>query len=133
MFKMFLKSILILALTGMLFSCGSGMSHSKSELGGDGIPGDGNRTGSKEIPGDSVTMTATVTALGDKLEVEVTESEYTFGTYWVITDSTKFYDKLGNEISKSDIKVGDSVKIYYGGQVMLSYPPQIVAAKIFIQ
>lgn len=102
-----LKSALLLAISGMLFSC----SH-------------GSR------PGDSVAMTATVTALGERLEVEVTESEYTFGTFWVITTDTLFYDKEGNQITKDDIKVGDSVKILYSGQVMLSYPPQIVAAKI---
>ena len=83
-------------------------------------------------PGDRVSMTATVTDIGERLTVEVTESEYTFGTHWVIVTDTKFYDKSGNKITKDAIKVGDSVKIQYSGQVMLSYPPQIVAAKITV-
>ena len=118
MIKQILKSAVLLAISGMLFSCSHLYNATEK---------------SDDKPGDKVTMTATVTALGDRLEVEVTESEYTFGVHWVITDSAVFYDKSGNEISKSGIKVGDSVKIYYSGQVMLSYPPQIVAAKIILQ
>lgn len=106
--KQILKSALLLALSGMLFSCG----------------GSGSR------PGDKVTMIATVTDIGERLTVEVTESEYTFGTHWVIITDAKFFDKSGKEITKDGIKVGDSVKINYSGQVMMSYPPQIVAAKI---
>ena len=83
-------------------------------------------------PGSSVSMQARITELGEKLTVEVTKSEYTFGTHWVITTDTEFYDKQGNRIQKDDIKVGDSVEILYSGQVMLSYPPQIVAAKITV-
>lgn len=105
--KQILKSALVLAISGMLFSCSSA-----------------NR------PGDGVSMVATVTEVGERLTVEVTESEYTFGTHWVIITDTKFYDKSGKKITKDDIKIGDSVKIQYSGQVMLSYPPQIVAAKI---
>lgn len=80
---------------------------------------------------DRVVMEARVTALGDKIEVEVTKSEYTFGTHLVITaDRTEYYGKDGERISRSDISVGDLVQIRYGGQVMMSYPPQIVAARI---
>ena len=76
-------------------------------------------------------LKATVTALGEKLEVEVYDSDYAFGTYLVITSaSTKYLDSEGNTVTRSDVKVGDKVEIYYGGQVMMSYPPQIVAAKI---
>ena len=108
--KRLLKSALIFALCGMLFSCAG-----------------------EDKPGDGVTMTARVTAFNERLEVEVIESEYTFGVHWVITDSAQFFDSSGKEISASDIKLGDVVKIYYSGQVMLSYPPQIVAAKIVLQ
>lgn len=104
-----LKSVIALALSGMLFSCGTGAG-----------------------PGDGVAMKARVNALGDRLEVEVIESPYTFGVHWVITDSAKVYDASGNEISISDIAVGDTLEILYSGQVMLSYPPQIVAAKITV-
>lgn len=105
--RRFLKNAIILALTGLLFSCG----------------------GSSE-PDGRVSMTATVTELGERLVVEVTESEYTFGTHWVIVTDTVFYDKSGNKVTKDAVKVGDSVRIQYSGQVMLSYPPQIVATKI---
>ena len=107
--KSILHGAILLALSGILFSC-------------EATPG----------VGASVSMTARVTALGDKLEVEVIESEYTFGTHWVITDSAEFFDKSGKKITKNDISVGDTVEILYSGQVMLSYPPQIVAAKISV-
>ena len=76
-------------------------------------------------------MRAVVNAVSEKIEVEVIEAEYASGIYWVITsDSTVFLDRNGNEIKKSDIKAGDVVEITYNGQVMMSYPPQIVALKI---
>ena len=81
-----------------------------------------------------VKMTAVVEGVGQKLEVTVTDSEYTFGIHWVITpDSTVYLDASGEPISRGDIKVGDTVEIWYSGQVMLSYPPQIVAHKIIVK
>ena len=81
-----------------------------------------------------VKMTAVVEGVGQKLEVTVTDSEYTFGIHWVITpDSTVYLDASGEPISRGDIKVGDIVEIWYSGQVMLSYPPQIVAHKIIVK
>jgi len=86
-----------------------------------------------ELDGE-VVMTARVTAIGDRLEVEVIASEYTSGPHWVIIDkSTKFEYADGSRASKSDLKEGDTVEIRYNGQVMLSYPPQIVAHKIIIK
>lgn len=81
---------------------------------------------------EGVKMTARVNAIGDKIEVEVIESEYTSGPYFVITGDGTEYTKNGSKISRDDIKVGDTVEIYYSGQVMLSYPPQIVAHKIIV-
>lgn len=107
--KIILKSAMLLALSGMLFSCNNASN-----------------------PRGRVSMIATVSEINDRLVVEVTESEYTFGTHWVIITDTVFYDKSGNEVTKDAIKVGNSVKIQYSGQVMLSYPPQIVAASITI-
>ena len=78
-----------------------------------------------------VKMTASVSEVGEYIVVEVLESEYTFGTHWVITsEKTCFLDKRGREIRRGDIKSGDTVEILYNGQVMLSYPPKIVARKI---
>ena len=79
-----------------------------------------------------VKMTARVTAIGERIEVEVLDSEYTSGPHWVITDEDTRFVKNGRRIGRSDIAVGDTVEIYYNGQVMLSYPPQIVATKISV-
>ena len=80
---------------------------------------------------DGVAMTATVKSVGDRIEVDVVESEYTSGVHWVITsESTLYLDKSGAAISRSDIRAGDTVKIIYSGQVMMSLPPQIVALSI---
>lgn len=76
-------------------------------------------------------LKATVTAVTDRIQVEVYDSDYAFGTYIVLTDaSTAYYNESGERISRSDITPGDKVEIYYGGQVMQSYPPQIFSAKI---
>ena len=44
-----------------------------------------------------------------------------------------YLDKNGNRTVKAFLKVGDTVEITYGGQVMMSYPPQIVALKIQVK
>ena len=82
-------------------------------------------------PSDAFSMKATVERIGDRIEVNVTEAEYAEGPYWVITsDATVYLDRDGNAIARSDLKVGDTIEIFYSGQVMMSYPPQIVAKKI---
>lgn len=90
-------------------------------------------TGNQNPTGEQFVLKATVKSVSDPhhIEVEVIESDYAFGVYWVLTGAdTVYLDASGNSITKSDIKVGDTVKITYGGQVMMSYPPQIVAYKI---
>ena len=80
---------------------------------------------------NEVIMTAQVKEVGEKIEVEVIESPYTSGVHLVITSNlTEYMDSEGNKIARSDIESGDTLKITYSGQVMLSYPPQIVALKI---
>ena len=65
------------------------------------------------------------------LEIEVIESDYAFGIYWVIVpNSTPILDKNGSNIELSSLKEGDIVEITYNGQTMMSYPPQIVSLKI---
>ena len=88
--------------------------------------------GENEEPmSDGFRMTAVVTAIGEKIEVNVTESEYATGPFWIITSSeTVFLDKNEDKISKDDVKAGDSILIIYNGQMMMSYPPQVVAQKI---
>ena len=82
-----------------------------------------------------VKMTAIIKNIDDKIEVEVIEGEYgAFGIYWVnIGSDTIYLDENGSSIKKSSLKIGDTVEITYGGQVMMSYPPQIVAQKIQIK
>ena len=84
---------------------------------------------------ETFTMTATVTAIGERLEVEVIEGSYgASGPYWVITpETTAYYNKEGKKIARSDLRPGDTVEIVYGGQVMMSYPPQVVARSIAVK
>jgi len=76
-------------------------------------------------------MTAEITSLGDRLTVEVISDEYNSGTFIVLySDETVISSSDGAQISPSELAVGDTVVISYGGQVMMSLPPQIVAKSI---
>ena len=82
---------------------------------------------------DGFYMTAAVRNVTDRIEVDVIESEYADGIYWVIVgNDTVIYDTNNNIKVMTDIKVGDTIKVMYSGQVMMSYPPQIVALEICI-
>lgn len=83
---------------------------------------------------DAFYFYGTVLSTEHPLAVDVTESDYAFGIYHVITDdATQYLDEKGRTLTREDIRVGDTVKVVYGGQVMLSYPPQVVAKKIQIE
>ena len=77
-------------------------------------------------------MTARLNAVGDRLEVEVVESENgMIGPFWVVTPSeTVYFGREGKRIARETLCVGDLLRICFGGQVMMSYPPQIVAKEI---
>ena len=78
-------------------------------------------------------MLAMVKNIDEKIEVEVIESDCLFGIYWVIVgEQTQFFEN-GNNIDRSKLKAGDKIEIKFSGQVMMSYPPQIVAHKITIK
>ncbi len=117
--KILMSLILLLSVLFIFCSCSNANAENDK----------GNENG--EI-GDSVKMTATVLNISDKIEVDVIEGEYgASGIYLVITsDETAFADSNGAPIARSDIEVGDTVEIQYGGQVMMSYPPQISAKSI---
>lgn len=84
--------------------------------------------------GEDFKMIAEVINLGEKIEVEVLESDVAYGNYLVIiSNETDFKTIIGEKIEKQDLNVGDIIEIYYGGQVMMSYPPQIVAKKIVLK
>lgn len=84
---------------------------------------------------EGVKMTAIIKNIGEKIEVDVIEGEYEVsGIYWVnVGSDTVYLNANGLRISKDTLKVGDKVEITYGGQVMMSYPPQIVALQIQIK
>jgi len=67
----------------------------------------------------------------DRVEIEVIESDYAFGIYWVLTsNNTDYFDTDGGKITRGDLKENDTVQVSYSGQTMMSYPPQIVAYSI---
>ncbi len=118
--KKILKLAILVITMSLLCACGA------DECADDTAPTD-------DKPGSSVKMTAEVKAVGERIEVEVLESPYTSGPHWVITSiATEFIGKDGKKITKNDLKEGDKVEILYSGQVMMSYPPQIVAARITV-
>ena len=83
---------------------------------------------------NQATMVAKILSIGEKIEVEVIEGEYgASGIYWVITGEETVYEfEDGRGISANSLKAGDRIEITYSGQVMMSYPPQIVAKKIVL-
>lgn len=113
--KKYTRLFLLLLALPLLFACGNG-------------DGGGTTAGS----GADFGMTAKITAIGERIEVEVIEAPNgNTGPFWVITgEATAYRDQDGKAIRRQDLSVGDTVEIRYGGQVMMSYPPQIVAASI---
>ena len=62
------------------------------------------------------------------------EGEYAYGIYHVlVSEQTDIFGNDGGKITLNGIKIGDTVKVIYGGQVMMSYPPQIAAFEVRIQ
>lgn len=124
MIKRILRSILIFTLALALVCTALGVG---AFFGGTA---DNNYEGDIEM----VTMTARITEISDKLEVEVIKGSYgAHGIYWMNADSkTPYFDSEGNAISRSDLQVGDTVEILYTGQTALSLPPQIFARKITV-
>ena len=92
---------------------------------------EGKNENTDEQQGDSFEMTATVMELGEKILVNVTASEYAEGQYLVnVADTAEILNAEGEKIKRADLAVGDTVKIWYTGQVTMSIPPQIIALKI---
>ena len=113
--KKYTRILWLLLALPLLFACGNG-------------DGEDTTAGSDA----DFVMTARITAIGERIEVDVSEGPYdASGPYWVITsDSTAYRKENGEAIARADLSVGDTVEIVYGGQVMMSYPPQIVATQI---
>ncbi len=129
--KRLLSSVLLLALGLMLLaSCAPAENFGAKRNGGTGenpdVPeGDG---------GKEFFLIGEVTNITDRIEVNVIEGEYAYGIYHVlVSDEADIFDKDGGKITADGIKIGDTVKVIYGGQVMMSYPPQIAAFEVRVQ
>ena len=120
--KRILISIMLILSIALLASCAGGAP-------------DKTPSGEDEPQGETlVKMTATVLNVTDRLEVDVIEGEYgASGIFWVnVSSETAITDQGGAKLTLADIKAGSTVEIKYGGQVMMSYPPQIVAKSIIL-
>ena len=129
--KKFFITLILFILTFSLVSC-SLLENVLGKKDDDNDNLNDHDDGSK--PGSDFKMTAKITEIDEKIAVDVIESPYTSGIHLVNTaKATEFFGRDGNAISRSDLKVGDTVEILYSGQVMMSYPPQIVAARITVK
>ncbi|MBE6537229.1 MAG: hypothetical protein E7673_04675 [Ruminococcaceae bacterium] len=129
-----MKKILFTALTLVLVLSLGSCAALKGIFNKNDNTNDDSENADATKPGSNFKMIARVTEIAERISIDVIESEYTSGIHWVITaNATEYFDKEGNAISRSDIKVGDTVEILYSGQVMMSYPPQIVAARITVK
>ena len=123
--KSFLKVIIIFLLVSSLVSC----DDKKGNL------NDTNTDINNEEDGETLEfiMKAELLSIGEKLEVNITEAEYASGIFHIIiSDVTEIYDASGTKIERSDLSVGSILTISYSGQIMMSYPPQTVARKIYV-
>ncbi len=85
-------------------------------------------------PNNSAIITGTVTNVNSRIEMIADETEITSGPYSVIiNENTDFYFADGSAANFADVESGQKVEITFNGQVMLSYPAQIVAHKVVIK
>ena len=95
----------------------------------------GIKNSSIKLEEGEVVYRGRVTKLGDKreMEMEIVDSTIAFGPYRVlIGDSTTFYGVNGEEIDRETIELDDIIEVVFSGQVMMSYPPQIAAKRVYI-
>ena len=108
--KKFLICAILLSLFPFLFSCES------------------------ENESESFKMIAKINENASEFFVTIIESEYSSGDFCIIvSENTEYLTADGKKIQKEDLKVGDTVEIIYNGQIMLSYPPKVVALKIILK
>ena len=135
------KRILALAMaiiTLFLVGCDGGSSKNNDENLGVEIKGEienAQNGGNNMSKTDGFVLKAVVQGVyDDRIEVEVIESNYAFGVYWVRTgEQTDYKFADGSSATRSDIEAGQTINITYNGQTMMSLPPQIVAYKIVIE
>lgn len=134
------KRVFALALACLIFML-VGCNNNANTSGGDNSAGENNNAGNnndevyeeRNADGD-VVYRGEVKSVDNKKFIQVyIHNPITDDLYNVlISDVTVFKDKNGNSINRDQIKVGDTVEIGFSGQVMLSYPPQIVAKSITV-
>ena len=125
-----LLSIILIVALCMLISCKDADTESSAD---NDVEDTTNNDSSniKEEKMDQFVLKGIVKGFNTHLEIEVIESDYAFGIYWVIVPKdTPVLDKNGDNIELSSLSEGDIVVVTYNGQTMMSYPPQIVALKI---
>lgn len=129
--KRFLSSVLLIALGLILLaSCAPDKNAGVGQNGGARGNTDLPEGGGKE----EFYFIGEVTGITDRIEVNVTEGEYAYGIYHVlVSEQTDILGKDGGKIAVDGIKIGDTVKVIYGGQVMMSYPPQVAATEVRVQ
>lgn len=135
------KRILALAIAIMmlfLVSCETNNSYNPDDQLGAEIKGEidnSHNGGNNMTKTDGFVLKAVVQGVyDDRIEVEVIESDYAFGVYWVRTgEQTDYKFADGSSANRSDIEAGQTINITYNGQTMMSLPPQIVAHKIVIE
>ena len=70
----------------------------------------------------------------DGIEATVSlEDGVHFGEYRILTgDNTQYCSTDGKSVARESIEQGDVIEVTYNGQVMRSFPPQVVATKIIV-
>ena len=132
--------VLILAVL-MLFATACNKTDSTPDK-GDGSNWDatnkengGLKNSSISLNEGEVVFRGKVTSINKKeIQMEILDIEIAFGIYRVLYNSeTPFFGLDGQQITLSDIEIGDVIEVVFSGQVMMSYPPQIVAVKIAVK
>lgn len=102
--------------------------------GGNSPANDGSTIEEKNADGQYIFRGVVTKINGTRtIEMEIVDSEIAFGIYWVnVGEPTEYVGKDGGKITLNDVKVGDTIEVAFGGQVMQSYPPQISAQKITV-
>ena len=94
---------------------------------------DGEDSDNAEDMENMIKMSGTVLSIGDAVEINVTSDPYNSGIFYLIVDSNTKITANGVTVGKGDIPIGSEIDVYYSGQVMLSYPPQIYAVSITVK
>ncbi len=127
--KRILSSVLLLAL-GLIFLASCSPDKNSGGRGGAGDNPDAREGDGRE----EFFLIGEVTNITDRIELNVIEGEYAYGIYHVlVSEQTDIFGKDGGKITLNGIKNGDTVRVIYGGQVMMSYPPQIAAFEVRVQ